>query len=306
MRSKEEPMPVKKSDNGTVKSAPKEQPNDELPLDFPEADSEHEKQEPHVEKDEWREASQEQSEQHKEQEDKLREQIRQEAEETARLEKERGDELIRISEDEKTPFAPFPNTTEGQVGGYSEPEELHAPRPITDDQFIDRPSENVATSNDWQLAIQKQIQDAVAAHVASLGLDVSVGKPAVDFGTPPQAPPKFKKHYRNDVSPHVVIQKMDMSALDFGERPQAYPLAGQHIKFRFGHYYTSDDNEIAQLEWMMGRAATDAEGNTIGGNPAIYEDDGSVVYHCPQGCDYYTASKTAYEKHMKATHGVGA
>jgi hypothetical protein len=166
--------------------------------------------------------------------------------------------------------------------------------------------EPAATSNDWQQEFLGQIQGLVAAEVAKL--QVSVGTVPVEMTSPPPvAPLSFKKHYRCDAAPELVIQQLDMSALDRDERPQANPLPGEYIKFRMGHLYTSDDGVIAQIEWMKNRPTytPDMQG-TLGGNPSIYEDDGADVYRCTQGCDFVTASKNSWEAHMWGTHQVQA
>jgi hypothetical protein len=165
--------------------------------------------------------------------------------------------------------------------------------------------EPAATSNDWGIELRQVIQAEVAAVFATRGGFTQGTVPFELTPQPPPAPPSFKKHYRCDLSPEIVIQLLDMSALERDERPQANPLPGQYIKFRMGHLYTNDDNVISQLEWMRTRAtySSDME-STLGGNPSIYEDDGSQVYRCPQGCDFYTASKNAFNAHMMGTHQV--
>lgn len=144
------------------------------------------------------------------------------------------------------------------------------------------------------------VQDAVAKLLAA-GVVNLPSQPVA-----PKAPevPNYKKHFRNDLRPDEIIQRLDMSALDRGERPQANPIPGSYIKFRLGHLYTNDDNDIRQIEWMISRPATDSEGNTIGGAPHIYEDDGSVLLHCAVHEKTF-ASKAAYDAHMRSVHGVG-
>jgi len=164
--------------------------------------------------------------------------------------------------------------------------------------------EPAASSNDWQQEFLGQIQGLVAAEVAKL--QVNMGTVPVEMTSPPPVVPlSFKKHYRCDIAPELVIQRLDMTSLDRGERPQANPLPGEYIKFRMGHLHTSDDDIIAQIEWMKNRPTytPDMQG-TLGGNPSIYEDDGGDVFRCPQGCDFVTASKNAWKAHMWGTHQV--
>lgn len=115
--------------------------------------------------------------------------------------------------------------------------------------------------------------------------------------------PSFKYHFRCDVSPELKVQMLDMSAIDRGERPQDYPLAGRWITFRLGHLQTNDENVARQIKWMMERPSISGDGQTIGGNPSIYEDDGSVIFKCPD-CDFVTASANGYKAHRRATHGA--
>ncbi len=151
--------------------------------------------------------------------------------------------------------------------------------------------------------IEQLVADAVAKLLAKGVLNI----PSAAGVVQPPAPvvPSFKKHYRNDLNPDLIIQAMDMSALDRDERPQANPIPGKYYKFRLGHLYTNDDNVIRQLDYMSSRPMYNGEGDTVGGNPSIYEDDGEVVYRCTAGCeDAVFASKRGYKAHMRGTHGV--
>jgi hypothetical protein len=141
--------------------------------------------------------------------------------------------------------------------------------------------------------IQKAVQDALN----KMGLQNRDEAPKSDF-----VPHQFKYHFRNDVNPSVKIQAMDMSAIDRGERPQDNPLYGHWYEFHVGHFQTDDENAARQLKWMMENVPVDANGQTVGGNLAIYEDDNSVIFRCPQ-CDFVTASPSGYKAHRRATHG---
>lgn len=119
--------------------------------------------------------------------------------------------------------------------------------------------------------------------------------------------PKYAKHYRNDLNPDIQIQELDMTALDRGERPQANPIPGSYIKFRLGHLYLQDkdENKIRQIEYMKSRPMYTMEGDTVGGNPAIYEDTGEVLYECRFcGPEAKFATKAAYDAHRAGLHGV--
>lgn len=172
------------------------------------------------------------------------------------------------------------------------------------------------TTEQWQgtflTQIQGMIDEAVDRAVSSSLLVPAPPPPSpvtqgtVPFElptTPPTPPPTYKKHYRCDVTPEIQIQRLDMTSLDRGERPSANPLPGEWIKFLRGHFFTSDDDVIRQIEWMKGRSQLSSDqSQTMGGNPSIYEDDDSPVYRCSAGCDYSTASKNAWIAHMWGTH----
>lgn len=168
--------------------------------------------------------------------------------------------------------------------------------------FAQKADENVvdwaAVAAENQRARQEEIQAAVRDALAQMGINQSSDvAPKSDF-----VPHKFKYHFRNDVSPSVKIQAMDMSAIDRGERPQDNPLYGHWYEFHVGHFQTDDENAARQLKWMMSNVPVDAQGQTVGGNLAIYEDDNSVIFRCPQ-CDFVTASPAGYKAHRRATHG---
>lgn len=191
-----------------------------------------------------------------------------------------------------------PNPNEGSPDFIKTYEELIAQgeiAPVFGQPDPARPPLKVSDAAD----IEQLVADAVAKLLAR-----GVGNiPAQPVQPPAPQVPEYKKHYRNDLRPDEIIQRLDMSALDRGERPQANPIPGSYIKFRLGHLYTNDDNDIRQIEWMASRQATDAEGGTIGGAPHIYEDDGSVLLHCAR-CEKTFASKAAYDAHMRGVHGV--
>lgn len=153
-----------------------------------------------------------------------------------------------------------------------------------------------------------QLQDIIKASVAEETRKAiekaGIAAPLAESSGDPTTPKfEFKKHYRCDVSPNLKIQALDMTGVEYGARPQDSPLNGEWIEFRLGHYFTNNDNHIAQIEWMMQRQSVDAEGQTIGGNPSIYEDDGTSIFRCPH-CDFVTASPNGFKAHLRASHGV--
>lgn len=120
---------------------------------------------------------------------------------------------------------------------------------------------------------------------------------------PVTIPERYKRVYRCDLYPNLMIQALDMSALDRGERPQSYPIPGLYYQFRNGRFATNDDNAIRQLDWMIA-TPSQVNGEVAGGNPAIYVDDGGATYRCTRCEDFITSSRNAYIAHMKALHGV--
>lgn len=153
--------------------------------------------------------------------------------------------------------------------------------------------------------IRRAIQSEVATLLAAMGIQ-GVSTPVNMQTAPVIQPPKYLKHYRNDKSPTVSYQELDMRALDRDERPQQYPIAGSYIRFRNGHFYAMTQNQVRQMEWMMQNDAYAGDGlSVIGGDPSIYEDDEAALYHCNRGCDWPgTPSKNAYHAHMRSVHGI--
>jgi hypothetical protein len=165
-------------------------------------------------------------------------------------------------------------------------------------------------------SVQDQINQAVAAAMQGIVARLGINENAM-HGTPfiapdqvrlaAPTPPKFAKHYRCDSYPELTIQEKDMTALDRGERPESFPIPGSYIKFTRGHCFLQDKdvNKIRQIEAMRNAPGTLSNGESGGGNPSIYEDDGADIFRCSQGCEnFITASKNAYKAHMRATHGV--
>lgn len=146
------------------------------------------------------------------------------------------------------------------------------------------------------------IESAVAAKVNEIR-----GPDVIDPAPEPAPEPVYKKTYRCDSSPNLKVAKMDfLRAQRDGVRPQTYPIPGEYIEFKNGFFKTNDDNEIAQLEWSMSNPSVRGglfDGQIIGGNPSIYEDDGGYIYKCDvAGCDFVTASQNAMTAHKAASH----
>jgi hypothetical protein len=115
----------------------------------------------------------------------------------------------------------------------------------------------------------------------------------------------YLKHYRNDASPELVIQELDMSK----DRPQLHPIPGRVIRFRRGHFFATTENQVQQIDTLTNTPSHSADQrNALGGIVGIYEDDGEVLYHCSAGCGYDsfvpTSSHARYKAHMRAIHNV--
>lgn len=152
--------------------------------------------------------------------------------------------------------------------------------------------------------LKKLIEAGVKQQIEAMGLSNQQRYIAAD--APKQEAPKFNflKHYRNDVSPELEVLELDMSA----DVPQLEPFPGQYIRFRRGHFFATTENQVKQLDWMLNEATHSADtSQVLGGNRAIYEDDGEKIYYCTAGCsraDFHTASEASYKAHMRAVHGV--
>lgn len=119
-------------------------------------------------------------------------------------------------------------------------------------------------------------------------------------------PPAYLKHYRCDLSPDATIQKRfydestdSLTGLD----------KGNYIRFRRGHFFATEQEEVDQLEWMMRNTSVDPRdvNRVIGGMPSIYEDDGQNLTLCKYGCgETFIIGSNSYKAHIRATHGVAS
>lgn len=152
------------------------------------------------------------------------------------------------------------------------------------------------------------VEREVSKRVAGSG-DKRAGQQFVEASAQarPSVQPDFEflKHYRNDASPELFIQELDMSA----PNPKAAPIVGRGIRFRRGHFFATTQNQVDQIESMMNAPTHSADGTkVVGGVLGIYEDDGEQLYYCPAGCpiDRFqpTANKKKFQAHMRAVHQV--
>lgn len=151
--------------------------------------------------------------------------------------------------------------------------------------------------------IKKLIDAGVKQYLDTHGISAT---PAIAEDAPKVPTPEFTflKHYRNDVSPEIEVQELNMDA----EVPQMEPIPGSFLRFRRGHFFATTDNQVKQLDWMLNMAEHSADtSQVLGGNRAIYEDDGEKLYYCTAGCskeDFVSASEAKYRAHMRGVHGV--
>lgn len=153
--------------------------------------------------------------------------------------------------------------------------------------------------------IKKLIEAGVKQQLDAMGIQANTQRVTGSSTAIPDAPQfKFLKHYRNDTSPEILVQELNMDA----EVPQLEPIPGQYMRFRRGHFFATTENQVKQLDWMMGMAEHSADtSQSLGGNRGIYEDDNEKIYYCTAGCsraDFHSASEAKFKAHMRGTHGV--
>lgn len=154
--------------------------------------------------------------------------------------------------------------------------------------------------------LNKLIEARIKQYMDESGVTRSSADKMVPVNGPVQATPTFNYlgHYRNDVSPELEVQELNMDA----EVPQLEPIPGSFIRFRRSHFFATTENQVKQLDWMMGVAEHSADTrDSLGGNRAIYKDDGEKIFYCTAGCsraDFHSASEQRYKAHMRGVHGV--
>lgn len=149
-------------------------------------------------------------------------------------------------------------------------------------------SETIIDEDVIQSAIERKLQELIASGKIQLENEPPAPLPA----------PQYKKHFRVDNVRELNIQALDMSVLDVNESPSKHPIPGKYYTFRNGHFLTSDDNAIRQIEWILENSKDGASGAVSG----IYEDDGTSIYRC-DSCDFITASHNAWRAHLRSQHG---
>jgi hypothetical protein len=138
---------------------------------------------------------------------------------------------------------------------------------------------------------------------------------------PQVQPDTFLTHWRCDINPNMSLalrtivdgqpykpKKFVLTAQGkVWEDPD--PLSGQWIHFRRGHFFSKHKYEDDFLEWKMDNPSIDPTSNpgfpsVIGGNPAIYKDDGKILGRCPYCEEPFIPGSNALKAHLRATHGV--
>lgn len=154
--------------------------------------------------------------------------------------------------------------------------------------------------------LKKLIESGVRQQIEAMGLTPRQEQKFVTNDGPIVATPTFSHlgHYRNDVSPEIEVQELNMDA----EVPQLEPIPGSFIRFRRGHFFATTENQVKQLEWMMNTAEHSHDTTqSLGGNRALYKDDDEKIYYCTAGCsagEFHSASEARFKAHMRGVHGV--
>lgn len=121
------------------------------------------------------------------------------------------------------------------------------------------------------------------------------------------APDKYLKHYRCDENPNMLMLELDMDKIESGFPRGEAVVKGRWIQFRRGHFFATTENQVRQIEFSRNQPMHDPTNHqmVVGGNPYIYEDDGTEILQCPvAGCGFMTASLNSLKAHKKATHGL--
>ena len=157
-------------------------------------------------------------------------------------------------------------------------------------------------------AIRRLIEAGVKQQLESLGLAQQFTQKFVTNEAPATpVSPDFTHfgHYRNDVSPEIEVQELNMDA----EVPELEPIRGRYMRFRRGHFFAETENQKKQLDWMLDKAEHSADTTqSLGGNRAIYlDDDSEKIFYCTAGCapgEFHSASEAKFKAHMRGVHGV--
>lgn len=149
--------------------------------------------------------------------------------------------------------------------------------------------------------VRQQVEAALAADKRAKNETPVVS--AEQRGIAPAQPAKYLKHYRNDVSPDITIQRRQYE-------PESDSLGavlkGERMQFRRGHFFATEQGEVDQLDWMMRHPSLDPlnPARVVGGNPNIYEDDGRDLIQCVYCAEPFVRGSNAYKSHLRASHGI--
>lgn len=155
--------------------------------------------------------------------------------------------------------------------------------------------------------IRKLIEAGVKQQLEAMGMTPQPAQKFVTNDKPVPTAPEFKHlgHYRNDVSPEIEVQELNMDA----DVPQLEPIRGKYIRFRRGHFFAETENQKKQLDWMLDMAGHSADTTqSLGGNRAIWlDDDQDKIFYCTAGCtpaEFHAASEAKLKAHLRGVHGV--
>lgn len=141
-------------------------------------------------------------------------------------------------------------------------------------------------------------QTQVNQNVPAPSPSVMIGGPTAD------AKAQYLKHYRLDGTIDGKFQKIDFMEMrkDGAKDPfemdekgtLIYVRKGEWVNVKGDHFFATDENEVAQVEWMIDKGYR------------FYEDTGGPELRCPVvNCGKTFGTYDVLTSHLKATHGVG-
>jgi hypothetical protein len=175
-----------------------------------------------------------------------------------------------------------------------------------DNLIAQKVAEGIAAALPAVLAQIASSQTAADSFAAGMGPSDQVNMSiAGATSVTPQA--TYLKHYRLDDAVNGKHQLLDVSKLDdrgqlIVERQPDGKLnipavqKGRFINFVGGHFYATEEIEVAFIEHLMKT------------NPMckIYEDSGTTIIPCGvANCEQFFGDVKGLEAHMRATHGIG-
>lgn len=131
-------------------------------------------------------------------------------------------------------------------------------------------------------------------------------------------PKTYLTHWRCDTEPNIVLaartivdgkpwQPKDWTLTANGKIwKDPDPLHGLVLRFRRGHFFSTEQWQDDFLEWKMTAPiiSTVNPDQIIGGNPSIYKDDGNNIGQCPHCGEPFIPGSAALKAHLRAVHGI--